>query len=89
MSVRYATWRVKAGPSKRPQRLCFLLAFFVTSYRSLPVMQTQAEKAAWALSKKYGFELVTVNPVFVFGPVLSPRADATSVLMMKVNQQTL
>ena len=47
-------------------------------------MQTLAEKAAWELSKKYGFELVTVNPVFVFGPVLSSRADATSVLMMKV-----
>ena len=47
-------------------------------------MQTLAEKAAWDLSKKHGFELVTVNPTFVFGPVLSNRADATSVLMMKV-----
>ncbi len=47
-------------------------------------MQTLAEKTAWDLSKKHGFELVTVNPVFVFGPVLSSRADATSVLMMKV-----
>ncbi len=47
-------------------------------------MQTLAEKVAWDLSKKHGFELVTINPVFVFGPVLSSRADATSVLMMKV-----
>ena len=47
-------------------------------------LQTLAEKAAWDLSKKHGFQLVTINPVFVFGPVLSSRADATSVLMMKV-----
>ena len=51
------------------------------------LMQTLAEKAAWDLSKKHGFELVTVNPTFVFGPVLSNRADATSVLMMKVRAQ--
>lgn len=50
----------------------------------LDTLQTLAEKAAWDLSKKHGFELVTINPVFVFGPVLSSRADATSVLMMKV-----
>ena len=47
-------------------------------------VQTLAEKVAWDLSKKHGFQLVTINPVFVFGPVLSCRADATSVLMMKV-----
>ena len=47
-------------------------------------VQTLAEKVAWDLSKKHGFKLVTINPVFVFGPVLSSRADATSVLMMKV-----
>lgn len=45
--------------------------------------KTLAEKVAWDLSKKHGFKLVTINPVFVFGPVLSSRADATSVLMMK------
>ena len=54
----------------------------------LHLPQTLAEKAAWDLSKKYGFHLVTVNPVFVFGPVLSSRADATSVLMMKVMPHT-
>jgi len=48
------------------------------------LVQTLAEKVAWDLSKKHGFELVTINPVFVFGRVLSSRADATSVLMMKV-----
>lgn len=48
-------------------------------------VQTLAEKVAWDLSKKHGFQLVTINPVFVFGPVLSSRADATSVLMMKVS----
>lgn len=52
------------------------------------MLQTLAEKAAWDLSKKHGFHLVTINPVFVFGPVLSPRSDATSVLMMKVRCNT-
>ncbi|KAL3142279.1 hypothetical protein ABBQ38_002622 [Trebouxia sp. C0009 RCD-2024] len=45
--------------------------------------KTLAEKAAWDLSKKHGFQLVTINPAFVFGPVLSPRIDAMTVLMMK------
>ena len=48
-------------------------------------MQVQAEKAAWEMSKQHGFELVVINPTFVFGPVLSSRLDATSVLMFKVS----
>ena len=52
-------------------------------------LQTLAEKAAWDLSKKHGFHLITINPVFVFGPVLSSRADATSVLMMKVTSKLM
>lgn len=42
-----------------------------------------AEKEAWAASKKAGFELVTICPTFVLGPVISNRADATSILDVK------
>lgn len=51
---------------------------------AVPVMQVAAEKAAWEASKKHGFELVTICPTFVLGPVISNRADATSILDVKV-----
>ena len=47
-------------------------------------MQVAAERAAWDASKKDGFELVTICPTFVVGPVISNRADATSILDVKV-----
>lgn len=47
-------------------------------------MQVAAEKAAWDASRKDGFELVTICPTFVVGPVISNRADATSILDVKV-----
>lgn len=61
-----------------------LLFFFCYEWLIVPAVQTLAEKAGWDLAKQHGFDLVTINPVFVFGPVLSSRADATSILMMKV-----
>lgn len=48
------------------------------------MMQTEAEKAAWEMSKAEGFDLVTINPTFVLGPVIGDRADATSILCFKV-----
>ena len=50
------------------------------------MMQVAAEKVAWEASKKEGFELVTICPTFVLGPVISNRADATSILDVKVHQ---
>lgn len=47
-------------------------------------MQVAAERAAWEASKKDGFDLVTICPTFVVGPVISNRADATSILDVKV-----
>jgi nucleoside-diphosphate-sugar epimerase len=41
--------------------------------------KVEAEKAAWELSKEHGFTLLTVNPTFVIGPVISNRVDATSI----------
>ena len=46
-------------------------------------LQAEAEKAAWELSKAEGFDLVTINPTFVLGPVIGNRADATSILCFK------
>lgn len=45
--------------------------------------KTEAEKAARALAKEEGFDLVTIHPVFVLGPVIAARADATSIITMK------
>lgn len=42
-----------------------------------------AERAAWEASKKDGWDLVTICPTFVLGPVISNRADATSILDVK------
>ena len=46
--------------------------------------QVTAEKLAWELSNQHGFKLVTICPTFVIGPVLGPRADATSILNVRV-----
>ena len=45
----------------------------------LPPRQTVAEREAWKLAKEHGFDLVTVQPSYVIGPVLGQRADATTV----------
>lgn len=52
------------------------------------MMQVAAERAAWDASKKHNFELVTICPTFVLGPVISNRADATSILDVKVCSST-
>jgi hypothetical protein len=36
-------------------------------------LQTLAEKAAWEISKKEGFELVVINPTLVLGKSTSPQ----------------
>lgn len=46
--------------------------------------QKMAEKAAWSLARENGIDLVTINPIFVFGPVVSKRKEATSVSMTVV-----
>ncbi|EIE24719.1 NAD(P)-binding protein [Coccomyxa subellipsoidea C-169] len=45
--------------------------------------KTEAEKEAWAISKREGLDLVTINPTFVLGPVVSSRTDATSIILFK------
>ena len=47
-------------------------------------LQTIAEKKGWELSKSEGFELVTIMPSLVLGPVTGTRPDGTSINAMKV-----
>ena len=49
-------------------------------------LQAQAERAAWDMAKEAGLDLVTINPSLVLGPVLTSRADATSIILMKVRE---
>eukprot|EP00884_Botryococcus_braunii_P020767 jgi/Botrbrau1/7374/Bobra.0316s0018.1 len=45
--------------------------------------KTLAEKAAWEIAQENGLDLVTINPSFVVGPVISSRIEATSVLTLQ------
>ncbi|DBA76210.1 TPA: hypothetical protein ACH3X1_009936 [Trebouxia sp. C0004] len=54
------------------------------AYRYSKVLRSlAAEREAWEISKKHNFELVTIYPTFVLGPVISNWADATSILEVK------
>jgi nucleoside-diphosphate-sugar epimerase len=50
--------------------------------------KTLAERAAWEIAKAEKLDLVTVNPSFVVGPMLSRRLDATSILQVKASVPT-
>lgn len=50
------------------------------NHRPYSFSKTVAEKTAWKLVKDQSqWDLVTINPGFVFGPSLSKRSDSTSV----------
>jgi nucleoside-diphosphate-sugar epimerase len=54
------------------------------SHQPYPYSKTVAERAAWeAHDKQSRWELVTVNPAFVFGPALAKASDSASVDTMK------
>ena len=53
------------------------------------LLQVLAEKAAWKMAKEHGIDLVTINPVFVVGPVISKRTDATTVKLLVVRPPTI
>lgn len=53
------------------------------SHRPYSFSKTVAEKTAWKMARDQNkWDLVTVNPGFVFGPSLSKRSDSTSVEFM-------
>ena len=55
-----------------------------TSHETCACVQTVAEKKAWELSKQHDFELVTIMPSLVLGPVTGSRPDGTSINAFKV-----
>ena len=48
------------------------------------LVQTVAEKKAWEMSKQHDFELATIMPSLVLGPIIGTRSDGTSINAMKV-----
>ncbi len=46
--------------------------------------KTLAEEAAWKFSKDNGFEIVTVNPAMVIGPLLQPSLNTSAEAILKL-----
>lgn len=54
-----------------------------SKYNAYSYSKTLAEKEAWSLVKKQKrWDLVTINPGFIFGPSLTRRIDSTSIKTM-------
>jgi nucleoside-diphosphate-sugar epimerase len=73
--------KAKAGPSKPPlftEEDWNDEATPETTDGAYYLSKTLAEKAAWEIAEKEGFELVAINPTLVLGPILSSRADGVS-----------
>ncbi|KAI4318313.1 hypothetical protein L6164_026100 [Bauhinia variegata] len=51
-----------------------------------PLSKTLAEKAAWEFSKEKGLDVVVVNPGTVMGPVISPRLNASMIMLVRILQ---
>ena len=50
------------------------------------VSKTLAEKAAWDFAKENGLDVVVVNPGTVMGPVISPRLNASMIMLVRLLQ---
>ncbi|KAH7542746.1 hypothetical protein FEM48_Zijuj02G0107500 [Ziziphus jujuba var. spinosa] len=51
-----------------------------------PISKTLAEKAAWEFAKEKNLDVVVVNPGTVMGPVISPRLNASMVMLVRLLQ---
>ncbi|XP_009369570.2 phenylacetaldehyde reductase [Pyrus x bretschneideri] len=49
-----------------------------------PLSKTLAEKAAWEFAKEKGLDVVVVNPGTVMGPVISPRLNASMLMLLRL-----
>ncbi|XP_016166897.1 cinnamoyl-CoA reductase 1 [Arachis ipaensis] len=49
-----------------------------------PLSKTLAEKAAWDFAKEKGLDVVVVNPGTVMGPVISPRLNASMIMLVRL-----
>ena len=48
--------------------------------------KTLAEKSAWEFSKEKGLDVVVVNPGTVMGPVISPKLNASMIMLVRLLQ---
>lgn len=51
-----------------------------------PMSKTLAEKSAWDFAKEKGLDVVVVNPGTVMGPVISPKLNASMILLVRLLQ---
>ncbi|KAF3454872.1 hypothetical protein FNV43_RR05320 [Rhamnella rubrinervis] len=51
-----------------------------------PISKTLAEKAAWEFAKEKGLDVVVVNPGTVMGPLISPRLNASMIMLVRLLQ---
>ena len=49
-----------------------------------PLSKTLAEKAAWDFAKEKRLDVVVVNPGAVMGDVISPRLNASMLLLVRL-----
>ncbi|CAN6556392.1 unnamed protein product [Malus baccata var. baccata] len=49
-----------------------------------PLSKTLAEKAAWEFAKEKGLDVVVVKPSTVMGPVISPRLNASMLMLVRL-----
>ena len=45
--------------------------------------KTLAEEAAWKFANDNGFEIVTINPAMVIGPLLQPTLNTSAEAILK------
>ena len=48
--------------------------------------KTLGEKSAWEFSKEKGLDVVVVNPGTVMGPVISPKLNASMIMLVRLLQ---
>ncbi|KAG8061511.1 hypothetical protein GUJ93_ZPchr0003g17610 [Zizania palustris] len=49
-----------------------------------PASKTLAEKAAWKFAEENGLDVVVVNPGTVMGPVIPPRVNASTAILVRL-----
>lgn len=60
------------------------MGYFITSChgQGYPVSKALAEKAAWEFAKDTNLDLVTIVPVLVSGPALTPEIPSSVLLSL-------
>ncbi|XP_054798510.1 cinnamoyl-CoA reductase CAD2-like [Prosopis cineraria] len=51
-----------------------------------PISKTLAEKSAWDFAKEKDLDIVVVNPGTVMGPVISPKLNASMIMLVRLLQ---